>query len=167
MRLRFILFRLYLRRLLQVGEGSVAAVTRSARGPGVKQRGDVLQQVGLPGPEGELGRVVRVDVVVIGHGQGHLDITARGCRRLRRVPITVITLETISCPAGLAATLVVLPVPELDIEHALRLLVALVDVQTVAGHGVAVVSVGGLPAPGAERAVGARAPLWPTLRAPR
>ena len=166
MRLRFI-FRLYLWCLLQIGEGSVTAVTSSAGGPGVKQRGDVLQEVGLPRPEGKLSRVVRVDIVVISDGQSHLDVTAGCGGGLRRVTITVITLETITCPARLTSALVMLPVPELDIKHALGLLVALVDVETVTRHRVAVISVSGLPASGAERAVRARASLGTTLSASR
>ena len=43
----------------------------------------------------------------------------------------------------------------------------LVDVETVPGHRVAVVGVPGLPAPGAEIAVGSRASLRTALRAPR
>ena len=157
---------MYSRRLLQVGECSVTGVTSGAGGPGVKQRGDVVQEVGLPRTEGELGGVVGVHVVVVGHGQGHPDITSGGLG-LRRVALIVITLDPVTSPARLTAALVVLSVPELDIEHALGLLVALVDVEAVAGHGVAVVRVTGLPAPGALRAVRARASLWTALRAPR
>ena len=157
---------MYLRRLLQVGECSVTGVASGTGGPGVKQRGDVVQEVGLPRPEGELGGVVGVHVVVVGHGQGHPDIASGGLG-LGRVALIVITLDPVTSPARLTAALVVLSVPELDIEHALGLLVALVDVETVPGHGVAVVRVTGLPAPGALVAVRARAPLWTTLRAPR
>ena len=157
---------MYSRRLLQVGECSVTGVTSGAGGTGVKQRGDVVQEVCLPGPEGELGRVVGVHVVVVGHGQGHPDITSGGLG-LRRVALIVITLDPVTSPARLTAALVVLSIPELDIEHALGLLVALVDVEAVAGHGVAVVRVTGLPAPGALVAVRARASLWTALRAPR
>ena len=62
-----------LRRLLQISEGSVAAIASSAGGSGVKQSCDVLQEVRLPGPEGELGGVVGVHVVVRAKGQGHLN----------------------------------------------------------------------------------------------
>ena len=36
-----------LRRLLQVGEGSVAGVASGAGGPGVEERGDVAEEVHL------------------------------------------------------------------------------------------------------------------------
>ena len=113
-----------LRRLLQVGEGSVTAIASSAGGSGVKQRCDVLQEVRLPGPEGELGGVVGVHVVVVGHRQGHPHVASGGLG-LGRVAVVVITLDPVSSPAWLAAALVMLSVPKLDIEHALGLLVAL------------------------------------------
>ena len=110
--------------LLQISEGSVAAIASRAGGSGVKKRRDVLQEVRLPRAERELGRVVGVHVVVVGHRQGHPHVASGGLG-LGRVAVVVITLDPVSSPAWLAAALVMLSVPELDIKHALSLLVTL------------------------------------------
>ena len=109
---------------LQISEGAVAAISSCAGGSGVKQSRDVLQEVCLPGAEGELGRVVGVHGVIVGHRQGHPHVASGGLG-LGRVAVVVITLDPVSSPAWLAATLVMLSVPKLDIEQALGLLVTL------------------------------------------
>ena len=110
--------------LLQISEGAVAAISSRAGGSCVKQGRDVLQEVCLPRAERELGGVVGVHVVVVGHRQGHPHVASGGLG-LGRVAVVVITLDPVSSPAWLAATLVMLSVPKLDIEQALGLLVTL------------------------------------------